>query len=203
MTAHKLGASTRKVKYQPTPTMQTQPILIPSLRRANFPAWVTAIRLKAGALGLTTALDDAKLTADLILVLTLAFFTNAILDSIPIHAQTEATHGNPDLHLYRLLRAIQSKFNPTSPVDHEALEVKVSRMLLRKYDTIEEYFEAHRKIRSQMLSAGYPAIEKVRTSIKCIISGVSDHPDFQYVLTPWTSQPPATIQDLLSMAISA
>lgn len=53
-----------------------------------------------------------------------------------------------------------------------------------------------------MLAASYRSIAHERTTIKFIISGFESHPDLKYFLTNRTSQPPGTIQDLMSMAMS-
>lgn len=76
--------------------MQQHPILIPSRIRPNFPAWVPAISLQAGALALTPPIHGATFAPDPLLVPTLASFTNAILHYIPPDAQTEAIHGHAD-----------------------------------------------------------------------------------------------------------
>lgn len=174
--------------------MQQHPILIPFITRSNRRAWVATIRLQAGALGLSTVLDDANFTADAPLVRTLAPLTKSILESIPADAQTEAIHGNPELKLHPLLIHITNKFNRTSPADHEALDLKSTRTLLLHYDNLDEYFPAHRVIRSQILAAAYSAIPQERTTIKLLIRGLANHPDFRYVVTTWASQTPSTIQ---------
>lgn len=53
-----------------------------------------------------------------------------------------------------------------------------------------------------MLAASYPTLAHERTTIKFIIRGFANHPDFLYVISIWASQLPSTIQDLLSMATS-
>lgn len=68
-----------------------------------------------------------------------------------------------------LLPVIHAKFNHRSPADLEALQLKAARTLHINYDTLGEYFAAHRKIRSEMLAASYPAIIEERTTIKFII----------------------------------
>lgn len=104
--------------------MQNHPIIIPRLTKANYPAPVAAIRLQAGALGLSPALKDANHAVDPLLVRTLAYLTNVILVSILGKEQSEAIHGNPELKLHPLLILITAKFNRTSPADHEALKLQ-------------------------------------------------------------------------------
>lgn len=173
--------------------MQQHPIPIPSLTRANFPAWVASIILKAGALGLTAALHDSTFTPDPLLVRTLASITNPILDSIPTDTQSEAIHGNAELQYYPLLHAIHNKLNRNSTADNEAVGIKASCILFTNFETLDDYFVTHRAIRSQMLAATYPDISQEQTSIKFIIRVLADFPDFQYVLTTWASQPPPRI----------
>lgn len=117
--------------------------------------------------------------------------------------QIEAIQRNPELKLHPPAREIDSKYNRTAPVDHEALDLKAIPVLLLNYDTVEEYFAAHRTLRSQMNAAVYSSISHERTSIKFIIRRLANHPHLEYVLTTWASQPPNTIQDLKSIVLSA
>lgn len=119
-------------------TIQIHPITIPSLERANFPSWVAAIRLRAGVLNLSTAIEDPNFTADPIFVRTLASLTNAIIKSITSEAQSESIHGNPDLKIQPQLRHIDRKYNRTSAVDHDALALRALQTLLLQYDTLDE-----------------------------------------------------------------
>lgn len=82
---------------------------MPALTRAKFLAWLAAICLQAGALELSAAIDDANYTPNSLLVRKFAYFTNAILDSIPTEVQSEAIHGSSELHLYPLRHVIQEK----------------------------------------------------------------------------------------------
>lgn len=183
--------------------MQHQPIIIQAVTMSIFPAWRAAIRLQAGALGLVVALRSPKFTPDHLLVQMLASLAKAVLDSIPTEAQSEAIQGKNDLLLYPLLRTIHVKFNRTSPADHKALDWKTSRTMLVNFDTLEDYFAEHRIFRSQMLDPSFPSVALERPTINFIIRGLANHPDFQYVLTNWASEPSETIQDLFSMVISA
>lgn len=75
--------------------MQEKSIVIPVLSKNNFSAWVAAIRLQAGDLGLLQAIDDPSFTADPLLIRVLASLTNSVLNAMPPDAQREAIHGNP------------------------------------------------------------------------------------------------------------
>lgn len=81
--------------------------------------------------------------------------------------------------------------------------MKASRIMLVNFNTLEEYFAEHKTILSHMLATSFPSIANERTTIKFIIRGFTNNTDVQYLLTDWASQPPATIQHLMSMAISA
>lgn len=101
------------------------------------------------------------------------------------------------------LRVVDSKYNRTSPDDHNALEIKATCMALLNHDTLDDYVAAHRTIGSQMMiAATYPAISHECTSIKFIMRGLLNHLDVQYVLTTWAIHPPTTIQDLHSITTS-
>lgn len=130
--------------------MQNQRIIILSLSEVNFPAWVGAISLQAGALGIKKAIDDPTLIANTLLVRTLASLTNAILESVPCEGEIEAMHGNPDVKLHPLLRHIHSTYNlnPTLAGNHETLELKATSTVLLKNYTLDDYFMAHRTIRA-------------------------------------------------------
>lgn len=60
-TAEASQTTTQRMK---TKMMKMHPIIIPSLTKANFPAWAAEIRLQAGALGLSKAIEVPKFTAD-------------------------------------------------------------------------------------------------------------------------------------------
>lgn len=169
--------------------MQNHNILIPALTKSHFPKWVTKIRLQAGDLGLTPAIEDPNFTPDQLLVRTIASLTNAILESIPSEVKSEAIHGTSDLKLYPLLLAINSKFNLISTVDHEELELKATRTNILNFDTVEDYFLENRLIRSQMLVDSYHTITHKMTTMKFIIREFVNHPDFLYVISTWASQP--------------
>lgn len=126
----------------------------------------------------TSAIEDKNYTTDPQLAHTLASLTNAVLDAIQSEAKSEAIQGNAHLHLDTLLRAIHAKFNRTSPEDHEELELKVQRTLLLNCNTLDDYFAAHRTIRSDMLAASQPAIEKEGTTFKFIIREFYNHRTF-------------------------
>lgn len=97
---------------------------------------MAAIRLKSGALVLADAIENATYTPDPLLIRTLASFTNAILDSIRTDAQSEDIHGNVELHLDHILRAIHEKYNRTSTADHEALELRASRTTMNQFENL-------------------------------------------------------------------
>lgn len=96
------------IYHRTTTTMEHQPIVIPNLSKTKFSAWVAPIRLQAGALRLTQAMDDANCQVDLLRIHSLASFTNAVLDSISVEAQIEAIDSNLDLQLHHLLHHIHT-----------------------------------------------------------------------------------------------
>lgn len=100
--------------------MQPQHIIIPKLNKSSFVARVAAMHQQAGALGLKTAIDDPKFTAEPLLIRTLASLTNAILESIPTGAPREAIYGNPELKIHPILRQLLAKCNGTSTADQKA-----------------------------------------------------------------------------------
>lgn len=111
--------------------------------------------MQAGALRLTQAVDDSYFQVDALQMRTLVSFMNAVLNSIPTEAQSEAIHGNPDLQLHPLLRQITQECNCSSAADHEALELKAMRTLLLHFDSRDDNFAAHRQIGSQMIASSY------------------------------------------------
>lgn len=54
-----------------------------------------------------------------------------------------------------------------------------------------------------MIASSFPDIASEWNSIKYMIRGLEHHPDFRYVVETWTSQLPATIQGLQTMATYA
>lgn len=126
--------------------MQHQPMITPALTKCNFPAWVASLRLQAGALGITAAVESSNINPDPLLIRKLAALTNKVLDLIPIDAQIETIHGTNELPLHPLLSAINATFNRTSAADHEPLELKASRTLLVNFDKLEDYSAEHKTI---------------------------------------------------------
>lgn len=67
----------------------------------------------------------------------------------------------------------------TTAADHEALEWKASLTLPTQYDTLEENLTDHCVIRSKGIVPDYSAIAQERTTIKFLLQGLANHPDFQ------------------------
>lgn len=131
--------------------------------------------------------------------------TNAILDAIPTDEQRKAIHENTAFKLHTFHNHIASNYNRASPVDQEVVKLEAERAVFFNYGTLDEFefFTEHRIIRLKMLRARYPNIFQESSFIIFIITGLTTHSGFHYVLTMCKSHAPETIAELHAMEISA
>lgn len=67
---------------------------------------------------------------------------------------------------------------------------------------IDAYFDQNENFRTKMVNALFPGITNAYGTVKYILRGMKNDPDFQLVIHNWIGRPPATIIELPAMAQS-
>lgn len=171
---------------------------VPRLDISNSQPWVIAIQCLADAMGISAAVDDPQFLPDQFNSRACAALTAKIIESLPHSMAAQVVTPEVRRRPGHIVRQVQQLTHQATPADRHALLVDAENTVLENYDTVDTFFEAHRAIRTRMISAAYPNIQDETTTVEIIIRGLRDHPDFQTVIPVWTSDPPPTVNALRS-----
>ena len=84
-----------------------------------------------------------------------------------------------DLKPHEMFALVQQKFRPKStPEKHQKLQDTANALCLNPGDDLDDYFEQHRALRNEMIKFAYPLISAESTTVRFIINGLRNHPDY-------------------------
>ena len=103
--------------------------------------------------------------------------------------------GSVDATPFDIINAVRHHVNNKKATSHTSLLTAARLIKLHPGDDPSQYFEAHESLRTRMMNAGFPNIEKEATTIHFMINGIIDNPQYGLLATIIEQAPPTSIQD--------
>ena len=154
------------------------PPTIATLNKHNLEPWLLAIKCATETLGIARHVANIDYQYDSNGHRSVTALTSELLASLPTDVAAAAiipgTPINPCLIINRVTKLLETKTSAA----HDALELEATATSMSDFDSSSDYFDAHSKIRTKMISARYPSIDDEKTTIKFLIKGMTSHPTY-------------------------